>query len=127
MDGDYLRQRVFISYTMRDNQLTLEILARLKKMLQKFEVDTFVDLIDNTISREHQKDLYKWLISADYLYLIETTETYHSPWVKKELDIANKFNIPIIKIPFSDVKHFIAHPIDIPRIKDTYGHTVAFN
>lgn len=112
---------------MRDNQLTLEILARLKKMLQKFEVDTFVDLIDNTISREHQKDLYKWLISADYLYLIETTETYHSPWVKKELDIANKFNIPIIKIPFSDVKHFIAHPIDIPRIKDTYGHTVAFN
>lgn len=127
MDGDYLRQRVFISYTMRDNQLTLEILVRLKKMLQKFEIDTFVDLIDNRISQEHQRKLYEWLISADYLYLIETTETYHSPWVKKELDIANRLNIPIIKISFSDIEHFIARPIDALRIKDTYEHTVAVN
>lgn len=127
MDGDYLRQRVFISYTMRDNQLTLEILARLKKMLQKFEIDTFVDLIDNRISQEHQRKLYEWLISADYLYLIETAETYHSPWVKKELDIANRLNIPIIKISLSDIEHFIARPIDALRIKDTYEHTVAVN
>lgn len=125
MDGDDLRQRVFISYTMRDNQLTLEILARLKKTLQKVEVDTFVDLIDNSISQEHQRKLYEWLISADYLYLIETTGTYSSPWVKKELDIAYRHNIPIIKISLSDIEHFIARPIDTSQIKDTYEHTVA--
>ncbi|WP_130868584.1 TIR domain-containing protein [Intestinimonas massiliensis (ex Afouda et al. 2020)] len=120
-----MRQRVFISYTMRDNELTLEILARLKKTLQRLEVDTFIDLIDNRISQKHQKKLYKWLISADYLYLIETTGTYHSPWVKKELDIANRLNIPIIKIPLSDIEHFIVPSIATSKIKDTYEHTVA--
>lgn len=122
-----MRKRIFISYTMRDKQLTLEILAQLKTILQESEVDTFVDLIDNRISQEHQRKLYEWLISADYLYLIETTGTYHSPWVKKELDIACRLNIPIIKISLSDIEHLIARPIDTPRIKNTYEHTVAVN
>ncbi len=127
-----MRQRIFISYTMRDNELTIEILAQLKEMLQKLEVDTFVDVIDNRISQEHQRKLYKWLISADYLCLIETTETYHSPWVKKELDLANRLNIPIIKISLSDIEHFIARPIDMCtkvlfNIKNTYECIAAVN
>ena len=108
--GDYLRQRIFISYTLRDNELTIDILSHLKKMLQQCGIDTFIDIIDNKISKKHQKKLYKWLTDADCLYLIETTKTYHSPWVIKELNFAKRLNIPIIKISLHDIKYLIAYP-----------------
>ncbi|MBM6722971.1 hypothetical protein H6C13_07655 [Pseudoflavonifractor phocaeensis] len=115
---------------MRDNELTIEILSRLKGMLQLLGIETFIDIIDNRTSKEHQKRLYKWLTDADYLYLIETTKTYYSPWVKKELDFANRLNIPIIKVSLHDIKYFLAHPINMTVkviFNNAYEYTTIIN
>ena len=113
MDGDGLSQRVFISYTLQDHKINVGLLSSLKETAKLRGIDTFIDIIDNKYGRDHQKNIFKWLADADALYLIETPKTYQSQWVKKELDFANKFNIPIIKVLLQDIKRFITTPADM--------------
>lgn len=98
---------------MRDKQISIEFLSRLKEILRLQKIDTFIDIIDNIRGTDHQKIIYDWLISADCLYLIETKETYNSEWVRKELDFASKFNIPIVKGKIQDIQRFVAYNMDM--------------
>lgn len=107
-----MKQRIFISYTLRDNEISTELLFNLKERSKICGVDTYIDIIDNKNGGDYQKNIFKWLRKADYLYLIETKGSYHSPWVEKELNFANRFNIPIITIPLQKIEHFIASPTD---------------
>lgn len=116
--GVKLKQRVFISYTLRDDEISIELLSSLKEILDKHEIDSFIDVIDNNNinTEEHQKKIYNWILTATCLLLIETKETYNSPWVKKELDYANSVNIPIMKMRFRDIKKLIMNPAKIKNI-----------
>lgn len=115
--GVILKQRVFISYTLRDDEISIELLSSLKEILDKHEIDSFIDVIDNNNinTEEHQKKIYNWILTATCLFLIETKETYNSPWVKKELDYANSVNIPIMKMRFRDIKKLIMNPAKIKK------------
>ncbi len=107
-----MKKHIFISYTLRDNEIGVEFLNRFKQALNLFnDVDTFIDIIDNNGTENHQEYIFGWIKKADYICLIETKQVYFSEWVRKEIDAANKFRIPIIKISVQDVRDFIAEPV----------------
>ena len=64
-----MKQRVFISYTLRDDEISIELLSSLKEILDKHEIDSFIDVIDNNNinTEEHQKKIYNWILTATCL------------------------------------------------------------
>lgn len=107
-----MNHRVFISYTLRDNEITVELLGNLKEASKLRGIDTFIDIIDNNNSAQHQDNIYRYIANADCLYLIETQRIYQSKWVIKELNFAKMLNIPIVKASLQDVQLFLTSPIE---------------
>jgi len=99
-----VKPKIFISYTIRDNNINLSLLTRLKNSLNLLNLFySYIDLIDNTCINNSQENVIKNLKSSDILCIIETPKITQSPWVKKEIYYANKFNIPIINIDLNSV------------------------
>lgn len=90
--------KIFFSYTLRDNEVTVEILLELKNKFKDFTAfDTYFDILDNHASN-HQEYVYQALSESNVLCLIKTSGINESTWVSKELLIAEMRNMPIIEI-----------------------------
>lgn len=102
-----LKPKVFFCYTLRDNNINFSLLNNLKNNMNLLNLFyTYIDLIDNNAT-DYQQDVIKNLKCSDILCIINTPKIYESPWVKKEIHYANKFNIPIIKIDLTSIYSFI--------------------
>jgi len=95
--------KYFISYTMRDKEITEYLLDTFSKRLENYG-DVFVDLIDNN-SIDKQARVIAELDNSDILILIESDSVYKSEWVSLELERASSRQIPIKKISLMDLNN----------------------
>lgn len=85
--------RYFISYTMKDNEITKSTLERIRKVfLPKGKV--YIDILDND-SDNKQERVINELDNSDVFVLIETKLVYDSEWVQIEIERAKARNIEI--------------------------------
>lgn len=103
-----LKSKIFFCYTIRDNQINLLLLTNLKRTINLLNLFyTYIDLIDNNNSNNPQQNVIENIKSSDILCIINTPKIFESPWVKKEIYYANKFNIPIIEIDLNLIYNFL--------------------
>jgi len=93
--------KIFVSYTTRDGVINKNFLIDLEKKLSPF-ISIYIDLLHND-SLNKQKRVISELTQSDILFLIKTNSIYKSEWVKKELSIAKKINIPIHKVSYNEL------------------------
>jgi len=93
--------RVFLSYTIRDNEIDVDFLKTLKMRIQETgAINLYVDLLDNN-DNDPQSGVLSSLSRADALCIIQTKSIYDSPWVKKEIETAKKSKILIYTISYA--------------------------
>ncbi|NQX97226.1 MAG: toll/interleukin-1 receptor domain-containing protein [Flavobacteriales bacterium] len=96
-----MKKNFFVSYTIRDNTVSIEFLQQIEKFLQNFGTP-FIDLLHND-SEDKQSRIENELYKSDCLILINTDKAKESEWVNKELSIACERNIPIYEYNFEDL------------------------
>ncbi|MGD1889770.1 MAG: TIR domain-containing protein [Cyclobacteriaceae bacterium] len=97
--------RQFVSYTLRDKELSEEFLKEALMYYRNFG-DVFLDIITND-SSDKQKRVINELDNADKFILIETKSVYDSEWVKLEIERAIEKGQAIEKIKLVDLKEII--------------------
>lgn len=86
---------IFVSYTTRNNEVTIASLVNFSNKINSFGT-IFIDLIDNN-SQDKQGRIIEELKKTDLLILIESKSTYNSEWVNFELETAKQLSIPVIE------------------------------
>lgn len=81
----YHTNKIFVSYTLKDKELTIEHLKRLKTQVPLLS-DTYIDILDND-SVDWQQRVNDELNVCDNLWLIATPHARKSIWVNHELKI----------------------------------------
>ena len=98
------KYRVFVSYTMRGNGVSVELLQSLKNRLNKHGlIETYIDILDNS-GEDHQAYVEEQLRKANVVLLIKSDDIESSTWVKRELSIAREYNIPILVLSLEQLK-----------------------
>lgn len=105
---------IFVSYTTRNNEVTINLLIELSNKINSFG-KIFIDLLDNN-SIDKQRRIITELERSDVLILIKSPSTLHSEWVKFELETSEKLKIPIIEFSINDIDSFSKNEI-CKRIK----------
>ena len=85
---------IFISYTLRDNCLTLSDFQKILELLPSHNV--FIHFLNPKITSH--EEIKEKIIQSDLMLLIKTPATYQSEWVISELKIANNAKVPIFLI-----------------------------
>lgn len=94
--------KIFVSYTLKDCEITQSHLLHLKKQLLPDEC--FIDILDNTApAEEKQERVLAELDSSDEVLLVNTSGWQKSEWVVIELNRAIQRGIPIKKINIKDI------------------------
>jgi hypothetical protein len=106
--------KIFISYTIRDKQVTENMLKAFAQSLTAFG-KVYIDLLDND-SEEKQARLLSELHNSDLFLLIESREVYSSPWVQLEIKQAKLKGIKIHSIPFAQFKDFCDSKLSIENL-----------
>ena len=88
------KMKIFVSYTVHDSTVTKVLLEKIRQKLSTF-AEPYIDLLNE---KSLQDTLEKAVRESALLLLILTENVYKSEWVKKELEIAHEYNIPIIKM-----------------------------
>lgn len=86
-------RKVFISYTFRDSEVSLEKLQSLKRQMP-LSSDSFVDAIDND-SEEKQARVDQELLECDSLLQVKSPSVLDSPWAFYEISKAWSRKIPV--------------------------------
>lgn len=81
-----MNKKIFVSYTTRDGFITRAYLLNLEEKLRK-NFDVFIDMIHND-SKNPQRRIISELASSDVVMLLKTCDSYKSPWVVFELNLA---------------------------------------
>jgi hypothetical protein len=89
--------RIFVSYTLRDGELSLLLLHRLSRLLTRFG-HTYVDALHNSSPRP-QAHVEAMLSQANVVVACLTTGFLESEWVRHELRLAATYCIPVVTIP----------------------------
>lgn len=97
------KNKIFISYTIRDNSIDKEFLNQLDEFLRN-TCNVFIDYLHND-SDAKQERIESELISSDFIILIKTDQTFNSEWVLKEIEIAKRVKIPILEFEFNELKN----------------------
>lgn len=92
---------IFVSYTTRDQEITLHILNEVSTKLKQIGY-VYIDLINNN-SLNKQKRVFDELDNSDVLILLISPNVYKSKWVIKEIERANQRLIPIISFTINEM------------------------
>lgn len=95
--------RLFVSYTLRDGELTPMQLRRLSKILRAEGHTVFIDYLDND-SIEKQARVLGELLNCDKIMLLKTRKIHDSEWVALEMAFAQRYHKEVINCRFSDNK-----------------------
>ena len=96
--------KYFVSYTTRDNEVTIDLLQTFSKRLGKFG-KVFIDIINNN-SKDKQKRVFDELDNSDMIVLIESSYVYQSEWVAIEIERAKLKQIPIKQLSIKQLNKF---------------------
>ncbi len=96
--------KYFISYTTRDNEVTIDLLQAFSNKLSRHG-EVFIDIINNS-SIDRQARVISELENSDLMILIESKSIYESEWVALEIDKAKSKQIPIKTISIKQLNDF---------------------
>ena len=95
-------KKIFISYTMHDDYITLSLLSKIAININKYN-SCYIDLLHNN-SRNKQKRVEDELHKANFLVFLKSESASKSIWVQRELELAIKNNIKILEIIVDKLK-----------------------
>lgn len=85
--------KLFISHRRSDGE---ELARNIGNQIRCFaDEEAFRDLIDIAVGSDMQNELEERLKSSDAVLFLDTPEAFESKWIKRELELALKNNIPI--------------------------------
>lgn len=114
--------KYFISYTLKDFCINKEILLKIKKFYSDKNIETYIDILDNvylnspnyfsksilinertnnSLINPCQKYLQNQLILCDRLIILLSPFIFKSKWVKEEILLATRYQIPISYVFYS--------------------------
>jgi len=93
--------KIFISYTVRDGLISKEVLEKLQATMLG-DCNVYIDLLDND-SVDKQARVENELRMSDLVVIIKTININKSEWVKREINLANKYNIPIVEFNYKEL------------------------
>lgn len=93
--------KIFISYTIRDGLISKEVLKKLQVAILD-DCHVYIDLLDND-SNDKQARVENELKMSDFVILIKTKSIFQSEWVKREINLANEYNIPIVEFNYKEL------------------------
>jgi hypothetical protein len=96
---------IFVSYTRRDGEVTLEMLSVLRGKLQSL-CTPFIHAVEKE-QKHTQLNVIKRLLTSHLLILIVSPSVYKSPWVRFELLLAKLKLMPVIKLSASDISKLL--------------------
>lgn len=88
--------KIFVSYTLRDRFLSIDILQHFEKILLNFG-NPYIDILHNNSSNP-QEYVIKMLQESTVICALITPKYFKSTWVQIELYIAAQKGIPVISI-----------------------------
>jgi len=88
--------KVFVSYTMRDSYITKHLLTCVERGINSHS-QSYIDVLHND-SVLKQLRVENELISSDLMVLIGSESVHESTWVQRELQLAEKHAIPMIRV-----------------------------
>lgn len=88
--------KIFVSYTLRDSFLSIDILQYFEKILSSFG-NPYIDILHNNSSNP-QDYVIKMLQESTVVCALITPKYFKSTWVQIELYIASQKGIPVIAI-----------------------------
>jgi len=98
---------VFLSYTLRGNDVDYLILKKIKERLEILEwLYVYIDILDND-SINHQERVFEELNRANIVCIIQSTQINNSIWVQKELKHAKQKKIPILWLSNQDIHEIL--------------------
>ncbi len=101
-------KKVFFSYTLKDKEINKDFLYQIKEWLNKQNIDSFIDLIDNVYEVElFQVKLIEELKKCDTLFIVHTSKYNESKWANIEIEEAEKRNLTILKVDYSVLQNAI--------------------
>lgn len=95
--------RLFVSYTLRDGEITPMQLRRLSKILRAKGHTVFIDYLDND-SIEKQARVIDELQNCDKIMLLKTRKVQDSEWVALEMAFAHRHHKEVEACWFSNNK-----------------------
>lgn len=96
--------KIFVCYTTRDAEITINLLKKISKKLSTYGV-VFIDIIDNN-STNKQLRVISELESSDLIVVIESKSIYQSEWVALEIKKAKLKKIPIKILQVKELSNF---------------------
>lgn len=101
-------RKIFFSYTLKDGEINKNFLYQIKNWLNKQNIDSFIDLIDNEYdTTQFQVKLIEELKKCDLLFVIDTIKYDESMWTSIEIEEAKKINKLIIRSHYSIIQNVI--------------------
>ncbi len=92
------KTRAFVSYTTRDGCISRFQLERLRENLSEV-CDPYIHALDCADGEKSgQLSIFKKLLTAHLLIIVETPGVYESPWVKLELLLCKLKITPVIRL-----------------------------
>ena len=93
------KQKIFLSYTLKGNDVTISFLNKLRTWLEAKNLTTYIDFLDNEYNAANfQKKLEAELLSSDIFLIVNSARYEESHWANIELQAAIKANLEIINI-----------------------------
>lgn len=87
--------KLFVSYTMRDGQVTPSVLRVVEQILKKEGHTVFIDYLNNDSEKKQERVICE-LETSDRVILLITPQVRQSQWVVMELECAKKNNIKVV-------------------------------
>ncbi len=110
-------KKVFFSYTLKDKEINKDFLYQIKEWLNKQNIDSFIDLIDNVYDVElFQVKLIEELKKCDTLFIVHTSKYNESKWANIEIEEAEKRNLTILKVDYSVLQNAISNNYGIEYV-----------
>ena len=115
-------KKIFISYTLKDKNISKNFLEEFQRYILKQGMDCYVDLLDNEYNEDgFQEKLVSVLKEWDLFLVIDTLNYLNSKWTKMELKVAESLNLRIISIKIDSLKELVKKEVDFSQILNSYG------
>lgn len=115
-----MNEYIFVSYSMRDSNFTVDTLYRIKCALLLYNISTYIDILDNKNSINPQENVIHKLINSKCILILSYKHQLLSPWVRLELNIARLLGKKIFEWPPSSfLPHFDHKPRNSSAKKTT--------
>lgn len=96
------KPRVFVSYTMRDGLVSVELLQCLQRYMKEF-CEPFIHAVAAHRFKHQQLAVLRALFRSRLIIVLESPFVYHSRWVRLELFLGRLRSIRIFSLPVARV------------------------